>query len=129
MIEALIAGERDPRRLAELARGRMKTKRSELIAALDGRFDDHHAELARLLLAQIDSLNAKIGTLTARIEQLIAAMDEPDPDSDDHHGSGTAGPQATSPASTDDQPTVPGFGRLPRSAPRPTPPRQSSADD
>ena len=50
MIEALIAGERDPRRLAELARGKMKAKRSELIAALDGRFDEHHGELARMLL-------------------------------------------------------------------------------
>jgi transposase len=108
MIEALIAGERDPRRLAELARGRMKTKRSELIAALDGRFDDHHAELARLLLGQIDSLTAQIGTLTVRIEQLIAAMGESDLDSDDRDGSGTAGPQAASPASPGDQPTVPG---------------------
>jgi transposase len=50
MIEALIAGERDPRRLADLARARMKTKRPALIKALDGRFDDHHAELARMLL-------------------------------------------------------------------------------
>ena len=73
MIEALIAGERDPRRLADLARGRMKTKHSALIAALDGRFDDHHAELARMLLDQIDALTAQIDTLTARIEQLIAA--------------------------------------------------------
>src|SRR6187551_1771741 len=40
MIEALIAGQRDPYRLAELARGKMKAKRLELIAALDGRFDD-----------------------------------------------------------------------------------------
>src|SRR4029077_15767509 len=67
MIEALIAGERDPRRLAELARGRMKTKRPALIKALDGRFNDHHAELARMLLDQIDSLTAQINTLTARI--------------------------------------------------------------
>jgi transposase len=59
MIEALIAGERDPRRLAELARGRMKAKRSELITALDGRFEDHHAELARMLLAQIDALRTR----------------------------------------------------------------------
>ena len=71
MVEALIAGERDPRRLADLARGRMKAKRSELITALDGRFDDHHAELARLLLGQIDALTAQIGALSARIEQLI----------------------------------------------------------
>jgi transposase len=107
MIEALIAGERDPRRLAELARGRMKTKRSELIAALGGRFDDHHGELARLLLGQIDSLTAQIGALTTRIEQLIAAMDESDHDSDDHHGSHTAGPPATNPAGINDQPSVP----------------------
>jgi transposase len=74
MIEALIAGERDPRRLADLARGRMKAKRSELITALDGRFDDHHGELARLLLAQIDALSAQINILTGRIEDLIAEL-------------------------------------------------------
>ena len=76
MIEALIAGERDPRRLAELARGKMRAKRAELITALDGRFDDHHGELARLLLAQIDALSAQINTLTSRIEDLIAEMPE-----------------------------------------------------
>ena len=86
MVEALIVGERDPHRLADLARGRMKAKRSELITALDGRFDDHHAELARLLLGQIDALSAQIGALSARIEQLIAAMDE----SDHHTGDRTA---------------------------------------
>jgi transposase len=37
MVEALIAGERDPRRLADLARGRMRTERSDLITSLDGR--------------------------------------------------------------------------------------------
>ena len=74
MIEALIAGERDPRRLAELARGKMRAKRAELITALDGRFDDHHGELAGLLLAQIDALSAQINTLTSRIEDLIAEM-------------------------------------------------------
>ena len=76
MIEALIAGERDPRRLAELARGKMRTKRSELITALDGRFDDHHGELARMLLAQIDALSAQINTLTGRIADLIAELPE-----------------------------------------------------
>ena len=73
MIEALIAGERDPRRLADLARARMKTKRPALIKALDGRFNDHHAELARMLLDQIDSLTAQINTLTARIGELLVA--------------------------------------------------------
>jgi transposase len=74
MIEALIAGQRDPYRLAELARGKMKAKRSELITALDGRFDEHHAELARLLLAQIDALTAQIDILSRRIEELIAEL-------------------------------------------------------
>jgi transposase len=74
MIGALIAGERDPQVLAGLARGRMKVKRAALVQALDGRFDDHHAELARILLSQYDALTAQIGALTARIEELIAAI-------------------------------------------------------
>ncbi|HZE16721.1 MAG TPA: transposase, partial [Mycobacterium sp.] len=110
MVEALIAGERDPRRLADLARGRMKTKRSELITALDGRFDDHHAELARLLLAQIDALTDQIGALSTRIEQLIAAMDQADHHSGDPDASGTAGPRATSEPNTGEQPTAPDPG-------------------
>jgi hypothetical protein len=52
----------------------MKAKRSELISALDGRFDDHHAELARMLLGQIDALSTQIDTLTARIEESIAEL-------------------------------------------------------
>jgi len=87
MIEALIAGERDPRRLADLARGKMKVKRSALISALDGRFDDHHGELARMLLDQIDTLTAQIATLTSRIEQLLAAM----PDTRSPGDGGTGG--------------------------------------
>lgn len=72
MLESLIAGERDPRKLAGLARGKMKAKNADLIEALTGRFDDHHAELARMLLDQIDGLNRQIEILTSRIEQLIA---------------------------------------------------------
>src|ERR1700752_2376107 len=75
MIEALIAGQRDPRRLADLARARMKTKRPALIKALDGRFNDHHAELARMLLDQIDTLTAQINTLTIRIDELLVAAE------------------------------------------------------
>ena len=84
-------------------RGRMKTKRSDLITALDGRFDDHHAELARLLLGQIDALSAQIGALSARIEQLIDVMDESDHHTGDRDGSGSAGPRATG-----EQTTAPG---------------------
>ena len=74
MIEALIAGERDPEVLARLARGRMKVKHAALVQALTGRFDAHHGELARLLLDQYDALTAQIDRLTIRIEELIAAI-------------------------------------------------------
>ena len=74
MLEALIAGERDPQALARLARGKMRAKHDRLVQALTGKFDDHHAELARMLLDQIDALSAQIGKLTTRIEELIAAI-------------------------------------------------------
>jgi transposase len=74
MLDALIAGERDPRALAELARGRMRGKRAALVEALTGRFDDHHAELAQMLLDEIDALTLKAETLTLRIDQLIAEI-------------------------------------------------------
>jgi transposase len=74
MIEALIAGERDPKILANLAYHNMKTKHAALVEALTGRFDDHPAELARIFLDQIDALSDKITSLAGRVEQLIDAM-------------------------------------------------------
>jgi transposase len=90
MVEALIAGERDPQVLAGLARGRMRVKHAALAEALTGRFDAHHAELARMLLDQIDSVTAQIARLTTRIEQLIAAI----PAAQGIDADGTTGPQA-----------------------------------
>jgi transposase len=74
MLEALIHGERDPHTLAGLARGRMKAKHAQLIEALTGQFDDHHGELARIMLDQIDALTRQIDQLTTRIDDLIAAI-------------------------------------------------------
>jgi transposase len=74
MVTAMIAGERDPRVLAGLARGRMKARHDDLVAALDGMFDDHHGELAALLLDQIAFLDERIAALAARAAQLTAAM-------------------------------------------------------
>jgi transposase len=90
MVEALIAGERDPQVLAGLARGRMRVKHAALAEALTGRFDDHHGELARMLLDQIDALTAQIGKLTTRIEELIAAI----PAAQGVNADGTTGPGA-----------------------------------
>jgi transposase len=52
----------------------MKAKHGALVEALTGRFDDHHAELARMLLDQLDALSGQITKLTTRIEELIAAI-------------------------------------------------------
>lgn len=71
MIEALIAGERNPKVLAALADARVKASRAELTEALTGRFEDHHGELARILLDQIDALTGHIDQLTGRIGGLI----------------------------------------------------------
>jgi transposase len=90
MLEALIAGERSPRVLADLALGKMKAKRAALTEALTGRFDDHHAELARMLLDQVDQLDRQAGRLTGRIEELIAAI----PAARGVDADGTAGPGA-----------------------------------
>ncbi|MFE9695052.1 IS110 family transposase [Micromonospora sp. NPDC005806] len=71
MIEALIAGERDPAVLADLAREVLRKKIPDLTLALAGRFADHHALLCRLHLTHIDHLNDMIGKLDARIEEAI----------------------------------------------------------
>jgi transposase len=76
MIEAMIAGERDPRVLAGLARGRMRAKHGALVEALTGMFDDHHGELARIILDQTGFLDARISQLTTRISEVIAAIPE-----------------------------------------------------
>ena len=105
MIEALIAGERSPRVLADLARGKMKAKRAALAEALTGRFDEHHAELARMLLDQIDQLNAQIARLTDRIGELIGAV----PAARGVDADGSTGPSAgTGPDAT----VVPALRRL-----------------
>ena len=72
MLDALIAGQRDPYVLADLARGSMRGKKSILAEALTGHFTEHHAFLLAMMLARVDALTAQINTLTARIEQAVA---------------------------------------------------------
>jgi len=93
MVKAMIAGQRDPKVLAGLARGRMKARHDDLVEALDGMFDDHHGELAQLLLDQIAFLDGPIAALTARAAALTAAMPEAwgvDADGTTGPGAGTA---------------------------------------
>ncbi len=71
MLEALIAGDRDPAVLADLAKRRLRNKIPQLTEALAGRFNEHHAFLARVHLDLIDRHTAAIDQLTARIEVVI----------------------------------------------------------
>jgi transposase len=69
MMTALIAGERDPQVLAEMAKARMRPKIPQLVEALTGNFGEHHAFLCRLHLERIDQLSASILALSSRIEE------------------------------------------------------------
>lgn len=71
MIEALIAGERDPAVLANLAQRRLRRKIPELTEALHGRFRDHHALIAAEMLARIDAADAAIARLCVEIERVV----------------------------------------------------------
>src|SRR3954468_944502 len=73
MLNALIAGERDPAVLAELARGKMRAKIPALTEALTGHFDAGHAQLARSMLARIESVE----TALAELNSVIAAAFQP----------------------------------------------------
>jgi transposase len=72
MMAALIAGERDPKVLAQLARTRMRTKLGLLVEAFTGHFTDHHAFLLAKMLGRVDALSADIAELDAKVEELIA---------------------------------------------------------
>lgn len=72
MIEALIAGERDPERLADLAQGVMRRKLDELVMACDGQFTASHAEMCRLHLAAYDHLTTSIAELDVLVERHAA---------------------------------------------------------
>jgi transposase len=105
MINAMIAGQRDPQTLASLARGAMRAKRDDLAEALDGMFDDHHGELAQLLLDQIAFLDTRIVQLSARAAELADAM----PAAWGINADGTTGPGA---GSSPDATVLPAVARL-----------------
>jgi transposase len=72
MLRALIAGQRDPQQLAQLARGRLRTKIPALAAALEGRFAEHHAIMIGLALDHFEYLQRSVVRLDERIDELMA---------------------------------------------------------
>jgi transposase len=73
MLRALIAGETDPVKLAELARRKLRAKIPALRLALQGRVTDHHRFLLGLLLDELTHLEGLIERLTARITEVLPA--------------------------------------------------------
>jgi transposase len=72
MIQALIAGERSPERLADLAKGVLRRKTDDLQMACGGRFTDSHAQMCRPHLDDYDHLTAKIAELYALVAEAAA---------------------------------------------------------
>ena len=73
MLRALIAGERDPEVLAEMAKGTLRKKIPDLQQALRGRFSQHHGLLIAMSLDHIDHLEATMARLDAQIDAMFAA--------------------------------------------------------
>jgi Transposase IS116/IS110/IS902 family len=71
MLAALVAGERNPKVLAQLARRSMRKKISVLEEAFTGYFTGHHAFLLAQMLGRVDAITADIAALDARIEEQI----------------------------------------------------------
>jgi transposase len=74
MIEALIAGERDGTRLAELAKGKLRPKIPALTEALTGHFGSHHAVACQRILGHLDFLNESVAALTEQVDARTAAF-------------------------------------------------------
>ena len=76
MLDALVNGTRDPEVLAELAKGRMRSKIPALKEALEGRFDHLHAVWIGAILEHIDFLDRQIASLTEAIGEQIAPFEK-----------------------------------------------------
>ena len=99
IMEHLIAGERNPKVLAQLARARARRKITELEHALDGAefFTPEHAALLTTMLERIDRLTGDITRLSGVIEQLLAPYEEQLQQAESMPGWGAAPPRTLSP--------------------------------
>jgi transposase len=75
-LDALVGGTTDPEVLAELARGRLRSKLPALRDALEGCFSSHYALMVGKILAHIDYLDESVGDLSAEIDRVIAPFSE-----------------------------------------------------
>jgi transposase len=78
ILQALLEGQQDPERLAELARGRLRSKRDELAQAVQGTLREHHRFLLTSHLRQLDFYDAQIAELDQEIARRLGVPTEPD---------------------------------------------------
>ena len=76
MLAALLDGQGDPEKLADLARGRLREKRPDLIKALTGRVKAHHRFILTELLCQIDNLEEAITRFDEQIKTQCAPFED-----------------------------------------------------
>lgn len=76
MLAALVGGSNDPEALAELARGKLRSKIPLLEKALEGRFARHHAIVVGEILAHLDYLDESIGRISDQIDERMAPFAE-----------------------------------------------------
>ena len=105
MVQALIDGERDPAKIADLAKGPLRGKRAQLAEALDGMFDSHHGVIAQALLDQIAFLDQRITQMEDGAIEALARI----PESWGVDATGETGPQA---GKTPDSPVLAAAWRL-----------------
>lgn len=74
ILAALIAGETDPKRLAELAQGHARKKRGELTEALHGRIRDHHRRLLKVHLELVGALEQALADIDATVGKTLAPI-------------------------------------------------------
>jgi len=123
ILHALLSGQDDPAALAELARGRMRSKRDELAQAVQGTLGEHHRFLLKSQLRQLNFYDTQIGELDQEIARRLGVQTGPD-----DPGSSGNGPTTGHHAPWADQASA-GAQTPPPSSPQPPPePARSQAE-
>jgi transposase len=91
ILQALLAGQQDPEALAELARGRMRSKRVELAQAVQGSLREHHRFLLQSQLRQLDFYDTQIAELDDEIARRLTSQADPDDGQPSSSGPGSVG--------------------------------------
>jgi transposase len=114
MLKALVAGQQDPKQLAELAQGRLREKIGALQLALEGHFTDHHRFELKILLEFVEFGETQLNKLEAEIDRLLTQRDSPRPDASDSAAAEAPTSSTTSPLQTAVElwDTIPGIDHL-----------------